>query len=86
MADIPLLGREGSHHHRGPQQREIGSLPALNIVGEVHEHVLMLSKYKHVDLTGERTGLQRKVLGIPPLLLWRGSEGDCSGLSSDSDY
>lgn len=46
--------------HR-PPPREPGSLPTLGAVVEVNGCGLMLSKYRDVELSGERPDPQRKV-------------------------
>lgn len=57
----PLLGHNCPPcHHRLPP-REPGSLPTLGAVVEASGRGLTLSKYKDVELSGERPGLQGKV-------------------------
>lgn len=56
----PLLGHKEPPCHHRPHPREPGSLPTLNAVVEVNERGLTLSKYKYVELSGERPGPQRK--------------------------
>ena len=56
------------------------------MVVEVNEHVLVWSKYKYVEPSGERPDLQRKVLGIPASMAMKTGDSEIAAASAfDSD-